>query len=78
MPLIKYENLTEAQKQLVAVMYADHTDLDKHAYNFDKNRYYGRTKVEDVKVKGSKEPEPKLVSKKNTQPKPKRTRKTQK
>ena len=79
MPLTEYKDLTEEQKQLISKMYARLDNVAGYQYNFDDKGYHGRERIQLVKVKQQKEPEPKLVSKKKKpDTKPKRTRETQK
>lgn len=43
MPLKKYDELTEVEKEKVKVMYSDLTDQSQYLYNFDNNgEYHGR------------------------------------
>lgn len=45
MPLLKYSELTEEQKKLVALMYSDLTNQEQYLYRFDGDKYSGRQYV---------------------------------
>lgn len=42
MSLKKYDELTEAEKQKVKVMYSDQSTVQNYLYNFDGEKYIGR------------------------------------